>query len=66
MEDLKSEELEYVTVGKFLMNLKKKSGRGDNKIMKIAELKKVKQRNRTIEEFVQEFKQVAKDNGSED
>ena len=30
MEDLKSEELEYVTVGEFLMNLKKKSGRGDN------------------------------------
>jgi len=30
MEDLKSEELEYVTVGESLMNLKKKSGRGDN------------------------------------
>ena len=40
IEDLKSRELEYVTVEKFLMDLKKKFERGDNKMIKMAELKK--------------------------
>ncbi len=57
LEDLKAEMLEYAIVGKFLVNLKKEFGRGDNKTMKVAELKKVDQRSRTIEEFVQKFKE---------
>ena len=43
MKNLENEELEYITVGEFLMDLKKEFGRGDNKIIKVVELKKVKQ-----------------------
>ena len=42
MKNLENEELEYITVGEFLMDLKKEFGRGDNKIIKVVELKKVK------------------------
>jgi len=41
MEDLKKESLEYKTVGEFLADLKKEFSREDNKIMKMAELKKI-------------------------
>ena len=41
MEDLESRILSYVTVREFLLDLKKKFGRGNNKTMKVAELKKV-------------------------
>ena len=43
MKNLENEELEYITVGEFLMDLKKEFGRRDNKIIKVVELKKVKQ-----------------------
>ena len=62
LEDLEAEILEYVTVGEFLVDLKKKFEGGDNKMMKMAELKKVEQRNRMMEEFVQEFRRTARDN----
>jgi len=38
---LENRELEYITVGKFLMDLKKKFREGDDETMKVAELKKV-------------------------
>ena len=41
LKDLETEELEYVTIGKFFAELKKGFGEGDNKMMKVAELKKV-------------------------
>ena len=41
MKDLKKESLEYETVGEFLADLKKELSGEDNKIMKIAELKKI-------------------------
>ena len=63
MEDLKSRSLSYTTAKEFLSDLKEGFGREDDKIMKVAELKKVKQGNKTIEEFVQEFRRVAR--GSE-
>ena len=62
MEDLEAEILEYVIVEEFLVDLKKKFGEDDDKMMKMAELKKVEQRNRMMEEFVQEFKRTARDN----
>ena len=43
MKNLENKELEYITVGEFLMDLKKEFERGDNKIIKVVELKKVKQ-----------------------
>ena len=52
--------MEYKTIRKFLVDLKKKFGRGDDKIIKVAELKKVEQKSKRIEEFVQEFRRAAR------
>jgi len=52
IEDLKSRNLNYVTVGEFLSNLKKEFGKRDNEIMKVAELERIEQESKTIEEFV--------------
>ncbi len=60
MEDFESKSLSYTTVGKSLSNLKKEFGRRNNKMMKVAELKKVEQMSKIIEKFVQEFRRVAK------
>ena len=43
MEDLESGEFECITVGEFLMDLKKEFEGGNGKTMKMAELKKVKE-----------------------
>ena len=43
MEDLEIENLEYKTVEEFLANLKKEFGGGDDKTMKVTELKEVGQ-----------------------
>ena len=48
-------------VGEFLVDLKKKFGRGDEKTIKVAELKKIKQKNRKIKEFVQKFRKIARE-----
>ena len=47
-----------MTIGKFLSDLKEEYGGGNDKMMKVVELKKVEQRNRIIEEFVQKFRRV--------
>ena len=52
MEDLKRGLLNYKIVGEFLSDLKEEFGWENDKTMKIAELKKVEQENRTIKEFV--------------
>jgi len=44
--------LEYEIVGEFLANIKKEFEGKDEKIVKVAELKKLKQRRKTMEEFV--------------
>ena len=41
LEDLETEILKYVIVGEFLVDLKIEFGGGHNKIMNVAELKKV-------------------------
>ena len=48
-------------IGEFLADLKKESGEGDNKIIKMVELERVEQRSKTIEKFVQEFIRATKD-----
>ena len=58
---METETLEYGMIGEFLADLKKESGEGDNKIIKMVELERVEQRSKTIEEFVQEFIRTAKD-----
>ena len=63
MEELEAREVEYETVEEFLTSLRKEFGGGEEKSVKAAELRKLEQGERTMEEFVQEFKQTAR--GSE-
>ena len=60
MEELESRELEYKSAEEFLTSLKKEFGEEEEKSVKAAELKKLEQGGRTMEEFVQEFKSVAR------
>jgi len=41
MENLKSEDLEFSLVGDFFVELKKEFSRGDSKLAKMAELKRI-------------------------
>jgi len=65
MEELEAGEIEYETAEEFLMNLKKEFGRGEEEAVKAAELRKLEQGGKTIEEFVQEFKRAARGSGYE-
>ena len=60
MEKLEVEEIEYEIVENFLISLKKKFSVGKEESVKAAELRKLEQGGRIIEEFVQEFKRVAR------
>ena len=52
LEELEAEELEFETVGEFLVEIKKEFGRGEEESVKAAELRKLEQGERTMEEFV--------------
>ena len=52
LEDLKIGEVEFESVKEFLLKLKKKFGEGDKESMKVAELKRLEQKGRMMEEFV--------------
>ena len=56
IEELETGELEYETAEDFLISLKKEFGRGEEKSVKAAELRKLEQGEKMMEEFVQEFK----------
>jgi len=58
LEDLEKGNLEYKTVGKFLADFKKEFKRGDDETIKVAELKRIEQENRTMEVFVQKFRRT--------
>jgi len=55
--------LSYVIVGKFLSDLKEEFGKGGNELIKMAKLEKVDPGEKTIKEFVQEFRKVGKESG---
>ena len=61
LEDLKEGLLEYKTVGEFLVEIRKEFGRGDKKLVKVVELKRLEQESKIIEEFVQEFRRVVRE-----
>ena len=65
LEELESGEMEYETVEEFLMVLKKEFGGGEEELVKVAELRKLEQGGKTMEEFIQEFKRVARGSGYE-
>ena len=56
MEELESGEVEYELAEEFLISLKKEFGGGEEESVKVAELRKLEQEGKTMEEFVQEFK----------
>ena len=60
MEDLEEGELEYESVGEFLAAIKKEFREGKGESVKVAELKRLEQGGRTMEEFIQEFRRAAK------
>jgi len=63
LEDLEEGVLEYESVGEFLVAIKKEFREGEEESVKVAELKRLEQEGRIMEEFVQEFKRAAR--GSE-
>jgi len=65
MEELEAGEVEYESVEEFFTILKKEFGGGEEKSVKAAELRKLEQGGRTMEEFVQEFKRAARGSGYE-
>ena len=60
MKELEVGEVEYETVEEFLSSLKKEFGGGEKKSVKVAELRKLEQGERIMEEFVQEFKRTVR------
>jgi len=60
MEELESGEVEYENVEEFLTSIKSEFGGGEEESMKAAELKRLEQGGRSMEEFVQIFKRVAR------
>ena len=66
LEDLEGGLLEYETVGEFLANIKREfRGGEEEESVKAAELRRLEQGNKTMEEFVQEFRRVARESGYE-
>lgn len=60
LEDLEAEVLEYETAKKILAELKKEFGE-EEETVKVAKLGRMEQGEKMIEEFVQEFKRVARE-----
>ena len=63
MEELEAGEVEYELVEEFLTILKKEFGGGEEEAVKAAELRRVEQGGKTMEEYVQEFKRIARGSG---
>jgi len=61
MEELESGETEYETVEEFFTNLRKEFGGGEEELVKAAELRRMEQGGKTMEEYVQEFKRAARE-----
>ena len=52
LEELEVEELEFEIVVEFLAEIKKDFGGGEEESVKVAELRKLEQGRKTMEEFV--------------
>ena len=65
MDELESGEVEYESVEEFLTCLRKEFGGGEEESVKVAELRKLEQGGKTMEEFIQEFKRAARGSGYE-
>ena len=61
IKDLKRGLLNYEAVEEFLEDLKEEFGSRNDKMLKVAELKKVEQGSKKMEEFVQGFRKAARE-----
>jgi len=66
MEELESGEIEYESAEEFLTSLRKEFGGGEEESIKVAELRKMEQGGKMMEEFIQEFKRAARGSGYEE
>ena len=58
MEELATGEIEFKSAGEFLAEIRREFGGRNEESVKVAELKKIEQGGRTMEEFVQDFKRT--------
>ena len=65
LEELKTGEIEFENVRELLAEIKREFGGGDEESVKVAELKRIEQGGRMMEEFVQDFKRTARGSGYE-
>ena len=65
LEELETGEIEFENVGEFLAEIRREFRGGDEELVKVAELKKIEQGGRMMEEFVQDFKRIARGSGYE-
>jgi len=63
MEEMEAGEVEYESAEEFLACLKKEFGGGEEEAVKAAELRRVEQGGKMMEEYVQEFKRIVRDSG---
>jgi len=61
LKDLEGGLLEYETVGEFLADIRKEFRGEDKELVKVAELKSLKQGEKTMKDFVQEFRRAARE-----
>jgi len=60
MEELENGKMEYESIEEFFTSLKKEFGGGKEESVKAAELRKIEQGGKTMQEFIQEFKRAAR------
>ena len=65
MEELEAGEMEYESIEEFFTSIKKEFGGGEEEATKVAELRQLEQGGRSMEEFVQIFKRIARGSGYE-
>ena len=65
MDELEAGKVEFESVEEFFTCLKKEFGGREEESVKAAELRKLEQGGKTMEEFVQEFKRAARGSGYE-
>ena len=65
MEELESGEIEYETAEEFFTNLRREFGGGEEESIKAAELRRMEQGGKTMQEYMQEFKRTVRGSGYE-
>ena len=61
LKNLESGKAKFGSAGEFLLELKKEFGGENKESIKVVELKRIEQGEKIIEEFIQEFRRVARE-----